>query len=97
MYTCEQDKIDYIKEYCKDITFEVIKTKANLTSANTYLTTSEMIQDLENILDEFDKVAELDAFLYDPKFGIAIVNPKEIFDKFLARFTSAIVPLDFKD
>ncbi len=56
-----------------------------------------MIQDLENIFREFDKVAKFDALLNDPKFGIAVSNPKETLDEFLARFTSAIAPLDFTD
>ena len=56
-----------------------------------------MIQDLENMFGEFDKIAKSDALLHDPKFGIAIANPKETFDEFLARFTSAIAPLDFTD
>lgn len=56
-----------------------------------------MIQDLENIFDKFDKVAKSDAFLHDPKFGMTVVNLKKTFDKFLARFTSAIVLLNFTD
>lgn len=56
-----------------------------------------MIQDLENIFREFDKVAKFDALLNDPKFGIAVSNPKETLDEFLARFTSVIAPLDFTD
>ena len=97
LYTCEQDKIDYIRDHCKDTAFEVIKAKANPTSANAYLTASEMIQDLENMFGEFDKVAKSDALLHDPKFGMAVTNLKETFDEFLARFTSAIAPLDFTD
>lgn len=68
LYTCEQDKIDYIRDYCKETAFEVIKTKADPTSPNAHHTVSEMIQDLENIFGEFDKVAKSDAFLHDPKF-----------------------------
>lgn len=56
-----------------------------------------MIQDLENIFGKFYKVIISDALLYDPKFGIAITNPKEIFDIFFARFTSVIASLDFID
>ena len=97
MYTCEQDKIDYIRDHCKDTAFEVIKTKANPISVNAYLSASEMIQDLENMFGEFDKVAKSDALLHDPKFGMAVSNPKETFDELLARFTSAIAPLDFTD
>ena len=97
LYTCEQDKIDYIRDHCKETAFEVIKTKANSTSPNAYHTVSEMIQDLENMFGEFDKVAKSDALLHNPKFGMAISNSKETFDEFLARFTSAIAPLDFTD
>ena len=97
LYTCEQDKIDYIRDHCRDTAFEVIKAKANPSSANAYLSAFEMIQDLENMFGEFDKVAKSDALLHDPKFGMAITNPKETFDEFLARFTSAIAPLDFTD
>ena len=97
LYTCEQDKIDYIRDHCKDTAFEFINAEANPTSANVYLTSSEMIQDLENMFGEFDKVAKSDALLHDPKFGIAVANPKETFDEFLARFTLAIAPLDFTD
>ena len=89
--------MDYIRNHCKDTAFEVIKAKANLTSANVYLIFSKMIQDLENRFGEFDKIAKLDTFLYNPKFGIVSANAKETFDKFFARFTSIIVPLDFTD
>lgn len=97
MYNCEKDKIDYIRDYCKDKAFEVIKTKENSTFINTYFTSSKMIQDLENIFGEFNKVAKLDAFLYDPKFGMVIANAKKTFDKFFTKFTSAIALLDFID
>ena len=56
-----------------------------------------MIQDLENMFGEFDKVAKSDALSHDLKFRMAVANPKETFDEFLARFTSAIAPLDFTD
>lgn len=77
--------------------FEVIKVKANSTFANAYLIPLEMIQDLENIFCEFDKIAKSDIFLYNPKFDIAVTNFKETFDEFLTRFTLAIILLDFTD
>lgn len=82
LYTCKQDKIDYIRDNYKDTAFEVIEHKANPTSAHIYVTSSEMIQDLEYMLDEFDKVAKSDAFLHDSKFCIAVANAK----KFLMSF-----------
>ena len=56
-----------------------------------------MIQDLENILGEFDKIVKSDALSHDPKFGMAVTNLKKTFDEFFARFASAIAPLDFTD
>lgn len=41
IYTCEQDKIVYIRGHCTDTTSKVIKTKANPTSANAYLSASD--------------------------------------------------------
>lgn len=56
-----------------------------------------MIQNLENMFGEFDKVAKSDVLLHNPKWGMAVANLKETFDKFLARFISAIALLDFTD
>ncbi len=61
------------------------------------MTSSEIIQDLENMFGEFDKVAKSDSFLHDPNLGMAIANPKETFDLFFARFTSVVALLDFTD
>lgn len=97
LYTCEQDKIDYIRDHSKDTAFKFIKPKANPTSANVYLTVSEMIQDLENMFGKLDKFAKSDVLLHDPKFGMVIANLKKIFDKFFARFILAIIFLDFID
>lgn len=97
MYSFEQNKIDYIRDHCKDTAFEFIKTKANLISANVYITSSKMIQELENMFGLFYNVTKSNTLLHKPKFGITIDNPKETFDEFFARFTSAIVSLDFID
>lgn len=97
LFTCEQDKIDYIRDHCKATAFEVIKTRATLSSDNPYLTASEAIQDLDSMFGEFDKVGKADAKLHDPKFPMGKTNPKETFDEFLARYTSAIAVLGFTD
>lgn len=49
------------------------------------------------MFSEFNKIAKSDAFLHNSRFSIAIINTKEIFDKFLAKFISAIASLDFTD
>lgn len=97
LYIYEQDKINYIRDYYKNIAFEFIKSKANLIFVNIYFTVSEIIQDLKNMFGQFDKIAKSNALLYNPKFGMAIANLKKTFDKFFARFTSLIIWLDFTD
>lgn len=95
LYIYEQDKINYIKDHYKNTTFEVIKAKVHLISTNIHFFSSEIIQNLENIFDELDIIAKLDALLYNPKFGMAITNLKKTFDKIFTKFTLAIMPLDF--
>lgn len=95
LYTFKQDKINYIRNHCKDFAFKVIKTQANSASASFYFIVLEIIQDLKNIWDKFDKITKSDAFPYNPKFRIAISNPKKTLDEFLAWFTLAIILLDF--
>lgn len=80
LYISKQNKIDYIRKYYKNTTFEVIKAKANPMSTNIYLTISKIIQNLENIFSKFDKIAKSDLILYNPKFGMAILNSKKTFD-----------------
>lgn len=72
----------------------MIKTKVTIFS-NVYYTILEMTQNLEIIFCKFDKVAKLNALLYNPRFEIAILNLKEIFDEFLACFTSTITLFNF--
>lgn len=72
-----------------------MKATVNLTSANAYMTSSKIIQDLKNMFGEFNKVAKSNALFHDPKFGIAIINLKKIIDLFFARFKSGIALLDF--
>lgn len=77
--------------------FKVIKAKINFIPTYIYLTFLEIIQNLENIFGEFDKIAKSDTFLYNSKFDITISNFKEIFDFFLTKFTLVIALLDFID
>ena len=76
LYTCELNKIDYINNHCKNIVFEIIKSKVTFIFANAYFICSKIIQDLQNLFIKFDKVAKLNVLLYDPKFEIIVINSK---------------------
>lgn len=60
-----------------------------------YIFSSQLIQNLKNIFDKFNKVAKLDNFLYDFKFRMTINNFKKTFNEFFTRFTSTIIALNF--
>ena len=47
LFETEIYKILYIRDYCKDTVYDIIKSKADLDSADHYLTSDEMILDLD--------------------------------------------------
>lgn len=74
---------------------KIIRIKANLIFANTYFTSSKIIQDLKNMFNKFDKIVKLATFLYNFKFNMVITNPKKTFNKFFAKSILIIISLDF--
>lgn len=77
--------------------FNVIKVRSNPLSRNPYTTVEEMTQDLDNMFGEFDRIGKADTDLHDPKFAMGVKDPKETFDAFYARFSTAIASLDLTD
>ena len=97
LFPSEWDKIDYIRDHCKSIAFEVIKARANPDSDNPYNTADETIRDLDSMFGVYDPIAKAESELHDSDFGMGGKNPKETFDEFLARFFSVVAPLGFTD
>lgn len=93
----ELDKIDYVRDHCKDTAFDVIKTRSDMSHYNPYSTADEMIVELDAMFGTYDKVAKSDAELHDPNFGMGVKEKKETFEAFYARFSAAIAPLDYSD
>lgn len=97
LFTCEQDKIDYIRDHLKLTVFEVVKAQTTPNNDDPYFTASEVVRELDSMFGEYDKIGKADAKLHDPKFGMGKTNPNKTFDEFLVRYTSAIAPLGFND
>ena len=97
LFPSERDKIRYIRDHTKAAAFDVIKTKANMKSANPYQTADEVVKDLDNHFGTYDKIAEANAKLQDPKFGMGMTDKNETFEQFYTRFTSTIAPLDYSE
>ena len=97
LFPREQDRINYVRDRCKSAAFETIKTRSTPGAVDPYLTLSELMEDLDHIFGNFDKLAKCNAELNDPKFGMGERDPKETFEEFLTRFTTTIAPLNLPE
>ena len=88
-FIIEQSRINYIRDYCKSIAFDVIKARC-LDKTNLYTTSQKILEDLNNMYNEFDTYEKADARLYNPDFDM---QKKETFNQFLTRYTTTIAPL----
>ena len=89
--------MDYIRDHCKSIAFDVIKTRADPLSENPYVTSNEMIEELHSIFGDFNKFTKCDAELHDPAFAMGMTKRNETFDEFYARFSAIIAPLGYNE
>lgn len=56
LFQDEQNKVDYIRDHCRDIAYDVIKARSNdIISPDYYLTAEEMIYDLDQMFAEIDR------------------------------------------
>ena len=97
LFPTEKDKMDYIRDHCKSIAFDVLKARADPMSNDPYVTANEMIAELNSTFGDFDKYAKCDALLHSPSFGMAITKKNELFDEFYARFSATVAPLGYTE
>lgn len=91
--------MNYIRDYCKFITFDVLKTRANpINTENSYTIFKEIIEKLHAMFDDFDVFAKCDIELYNPAFAMGNgARKNKIFDEFYARFSVIIASLDYSE
>ena len=88
--------MNYIRDHCKSIAFDVIKARADpINITDPYTTSTEMIQELHNHFGDFDKFTLCDAELHNPAFAMGKTKKNETFNGFYARFSATIAPLDY--
>ena len=58
-----------------------------------YLKVKEMLYDLKDIFDNYNKESIADTKLHNSRFSIRIKDFKKTFNVFYARFTAAITPI----
>ena len=93
LFDTKVSKILYIRDYYKDMVFNTIKTRANMNNPKYYTLVEEILEDLNNIFGDYDKISKADVELDNPKFAIGSKDSKETFDVFHARFIAAIASL----
>ena len=64
-----------------------------MKNPNYYTLAEEILEDLNNMFGDYDKISKADAELDNSKFAIGSKDFKETFDAFHARFIAAIAPL----
>ena len=94
LFPSEKDKMDYIRDHCKSIVFDVLKARVDPLSEDLYNTTKEMILELYSMFGDYDKLVKNDALHYDPAFAI---KKKEAFDEFYTRFSATITLLGYSE
>ena len=84
-----------MRDYYKNIIFDIIKTRSNMIYYNSYFTADEMIKKLKNIFEIYDKFVKSNVDLYDSNFDMNVKNKKKFFEIFYARFNAAIAFLNY--
>ena len=99
MFSVEKDKINYIRDYCKSIAFDVLKAHIDSLSEDFYVTIKEIIAELYKIFNNYDKLEKCNAILYNLLFNMRVSkkNKNEIFDKFYTRFSATIISLRYSE
>ena len=84
-----------MRDYYKDIAFNIIKTYLNINYYNLYFIIKEIIIELNIIFEIYNKVVKLDTEFYNFNFIINIKNKKEFFEIFYIYFNVIIIFLNY--
>ena len=84
-----------MRDYYKNTTFDIIKTRSNIIYYNFYFTINEIIKKLKNVFKIYDKLIKLNIELYNSNFDMNVKNKKKFFEIFYARFNAIIAFLNY--
>ena len=92
LFFIERNRMNYIRDHCKSIVFDVIKTRCLRNVSNLYIISQKMFKELNNMYDKFDVYKTADATLYNFNFDMSM-QKKKTFDEFLIRYIIIIALL----
>lgn len=92
-FSTKQHKINYVRNYTKNIVYDIIKIWIRIDNDNFYLIIDEFLKNLNDNFDENDHMKQNKIYfkILDDKFRIIEI---EKFEKFIIR--NIVVIVDFK-
>ena len=96
-FSTEKNKIYYARNHCKNLTWNIIEHRVDYDNSHSYESIDELINDLKNVCENFDKMNNAYNELFDDKFFMKFKNKNEIFDQYLSRFNNLITSLNLND
>ena len=84
-----------MRDYYKNTTFDIIKTRLNIIYHNFYFTINEIIKKLKNMFKIYNKFIKSDVKFHNLNFDINIKNKKKSFEIFYVRFNVIIAFLNY--
>ena len=91
--------MNYIQDHCKIIIFDILKIRINPINNDLYVILKEIIKELYNIFNKYNKFIKYNIELHNLAF---VINMKfkrknKIFDKFYIRFSIIITLLNYNE
>ena len=98
LFLTKYEKMNYIRDYYKIIAFDILKIRINPINNDFYVILKEIIKELYNIFEKYNKLIKCDIELYNLIFIIKINFKKnKIFDKFYTRFLITVISLNYSE
>ena len=94
-FLIERSRIEYVRDVCKIVAFDIIEFKVDLNVSNCYITLDELLRDLETIFDEKNRYQNSLITLQNKNFKMRTINKNEIFDQYIIRFNFIVSALNF--
>ena len=94
-FLIEWSRIEYVRNVCKIVAFDIIEFKVDLNVSNDYITLDELLRNLETIFDEKDRYQNNLITLQNKNFKMKVINKNEIFDQYITRFNFIVSVLNF--
>ena len=96
-FSIERNKIYYVKNHCKELTWDTIEHQTNYDNLNFYEFLEELLNDFENVCENFDKTDNCYNELFDDKFYMKFKNKNETFEQYFDRFNIFVASLNLND